>query len=42
MQADPEKFTMQVRLVDRFGDNGMISVVVFDKVAKTPGAAIPG
>ena len=30
MEADPAKFTMQVRLVDRFGDNGMISVVVFD------------
>jgi FkbH-like protein len=30
-QADPGKFTMQVRLVDRFGDNGMISVVIFDK-----------
>jgi FkbH-like protein len=25
------KFTLQVRLVDRFGDNGMISVVIFDK-----------
>ena len=31
MQADPSTFTMQVRLVDRFGDNGMISVVVFDR-----------
>lgn len=31
MEADAAKFTMQVRLVDRFGDNGMISVVVFDK-----------
>jgi len=31
MQADPARFTMQVRLVDRFGDNGMISVVVFEK-----------
>lgn len=30
-QADPRKFTMQVRLVDRFGDNGMISVVMFDR-----------
>lgn len=33
LDADPTKFTMQVRLVDRFGDNGMISVVVFDKTA---------
>jgi len=31
METAPDKFTMQVRLVDRFGDNGMISVVVFDK-----------
>jgi len=31
MESDPAKFTMQVRLVDRFGDNGMISVVVFDR-----------
>ncbi|HQS68469.1 MAG: hypothetical protein B7Y36_17780 [Novosphingobium sp. 28-62-57] len=31
IQADPAKFTMQVRLVDRFGDNGMISVVIFDR-----------
>jgi FkbH-like protein len=26
--ADPEVFTLQVRLADRFGDNGMISVVI--------------
>jgi FkbH-like protein len=31
MEGDPARFTMQVRLVDRFGDNGMISVVIFDK-----------
>jgi len=29
-QADPQKFTVQARLADRFGDNGLISVVVFD------------
>jgi FkbH-like protein len=29
-EADPAKFTLQVRLEDRFGDNGMISVVIFD------------
>jgi FkbH-like protein len=34
IQADPDKFTMQVRLVDRFGDNGMISVVIFDRAAE--------
>lgn len=34
IQADPNKFTMQVRLVDRFGDNGMISVVIFDLAAE--------
>ena len=35
IQHDPAMFTMQVRLVDRFGDNGMISVVVFQKGADT-------
>jgi FkbH-like protein len=30
IQNDPSKFSLQVRLADRFGDNGMISVIVFD------------
>ena len=30
-ETDPGKFCLQVRLADRFGDNGMISVVIFDK-----------
>jgi len=30
-ENDPLKFCLQVRLADRFGDNGMISVVIFDK-----------
>lgn len=34
IEADPGKFAMQVRLVDRFGDNGMISVVIFDKLGE--------
>jgi FkbH-like protein len=29
MEADPACFTLQVRLSDKFGDNGMISVVAF-------------
>lgn len=29
LEADPAVIDLQVRLVDRFGDNGMISVVVF-------------
>jgi FkbH-like protein len=33
METAADKFTMQVRLADKFGDNGMISVVVFDKSA---------
>lgn len=33
MEGSNEKFTMQVRLADKFGDNGMISVVSFDKSA---------
>lgn len=31
MEADPARFTLQARLADVFGDNGMISVVVADK-----------
>jgi len=31
LQADPAKFTLQIRLADKFGDNGMVSVIVFDK-----------
>jgi FkbH-like protein len=31
METSVDKFTMQVRLADKFGDNGMISVLVFDK-----------
>lgn len=31
IETTANKFTMQVRLADKFGDNGMISVVVFDK-----------
>lgn len=34
MQADPGLFTLQVRLSDRFGDNGLISVVIFRKGAQ--------
>ena len=31
METDPGLFALQVRLADRFGDNGMISVVIFRK-----------
>ncbi len=31
LERDPGYFTMQVRLADRFGDNGMISVIVCRK-----------
>ncbi len=31
LEADPAKLTVQIRLVDRFGDNGMISVVIVDR-----------
>jgi len=30
-EDDPSKFCLQVRLADRFGDNGMISVIIVDK-----------
>ena len=33
-ENDPAKFCLQVRLVDRFGDNGMISVIIFDQGAE--------
>jgi FkbH-like protein len=31
METDPARFTLQVRLADVFGDNGMISVVIADR-----------
>ncbi len=31
MQNDPDLFALQIRLTDKFGDNGMISVVIFHK-----------
>ena len=31
LEADPAKLTVQARLTDRFGDNGMISVVIVDR-----------
>ena len=31
LERDPAKFTLQARLSDKFGDNGMISVIIFDK-----------
>lgn len=31
LSADPSKHIVQIRLVDRFGDNGIISVLVADK-----------
>lgn len=31
LEADPGKITLQVRLADRFGDNGMISVIIVDR-----------
>jgi len=38
METDPRCFTLQVRLTDKFGDNGMISVVVFKRTADDPEA----
>jgi FkbH-like protein len=34
IEADPRRYTLQVRLTDRFGDNGMISVIVFDRAGE--------
>ncbi len=34
-EKDPDKFCLQVRLADRFGDSGMISVIIFDKGQET-------
>ena len=33
MEEDPDCFTLQVRLVDTFGDNGMISVIICRRAA---------
>jgi FkbH-like protein len=35
IEADPNCFTLQVRLVDTFGDNGMISVIICRRDANT-------
>lgn len=34
METRPDKLLLQVRLTDRFGDNGIISVVIVDKTAR--------
>jgi FkbH-like protein len=34
VEADPSKHILQVRLVDRFGDNGIIAVIIADKGAE--------
>jgi len=34
IEHDSNTFHLQVRLVDRFGDNGMISVVIFKKAGR--------
>ena len=34
IEVDPSRFHLQVRLTDKFGDNGMVSVVIFDKRGK--------
>jgi len=38
LEADPAVFTLQVRLSDRFGDNGMISVLIARAVPPDSGA----
>ena len=35
VERDPDCFTLQVRLADRFGDNGMICVVICRRTAET-------
>lgn len=34
-EADPNRHAIQIRLVDRFGDNGIISVIIADKSAES-------
>ena len=42
-ENDPDVFTLQVRLADIFGDNGMISVVICRPPnRRKPGRSIPG
>ncbi len=38
-EADPARFAMQVRLADRFGDHGLISVIIAEKIADQAGEA---
>ena len=35
LEADPKAVTMQIRLTDTFGDNGMISVVIAREIGRT-------
>ena len=42
IEADSAGFTLQVRLGDRFGDNGMIGVVVCRPAARPHGRSTPG
>ena len=44
LEEDPDAFTLQVRLTDVFGDNGMISVVICRATAgrPAPGRSTPG
>ncbi len=42
-EADPAAFTLQVRLTDTFGDNGMISVIICRATdAAASGRSTPG
>ena len=35
VERDPARHAIQIRLVDRFGDNGIISVIIVDKAGET-------
>ena len=37
IETDAHKFSLQVRLADRFGDNGMISIVIFNTLGENVG-----
>jgi len=41
-EADRDSFTLQVRLLDRFGDNGMIGVVICRAGRRERGRSTPG
>ena len=39
LAADPEALTLQFRLIDKFGDNGIVSVMLLERPGTKAGTA---